>query len=255
MQRNLVYSDTNKVIAMLSNVKKRQLPVTKILELLNAQETESLWDIARLTKAIEYSKQKKSKYAGLSLTPGGKSVRYSHGERSGINTGLYRDVVEALKADGIKIDQIFSGLHRTAYDVHNLGPQNGHWSRPDLLLELRTRPNLSKPKELHSFEIESEGGALAVNVAQAYVSGRGATKSWLLFSLEDYGTTRKSRDENLVWVATEQFARELGVGLVGYHNISAVSTWKVIVPPKRRRPDKDGLAALKALILKAQQGM
>jgi len=255
MQRNVVFSDTLKVIAVLSDVRKRQLPVTKLLEVLNAQETQSLWDLSRLTKTIEYSKVKKSRFAGLSLTPGGKSVRYSHGERSGINTGLYRDVVEALKADGVRINQIFDGLHRTAYDVHNLGPQNGHWSRPDLLLELRTRPNLSRPKELHSFELESEGGALAVNVAQAYVSGRGATKTWLLLSMKDYRASKKNRDEDQVWVATEKLARELGVGLMGYRVISAVSTWKILVPAKRRRPDKDGLTALRALIEKARQGM
>jgi hypothetical protein len=124
-----------------------------------------------------------------------------------------------------------------------------------LLLELRTRPNLSRPKELHSFELESEGGALAVNVAQAYVSGRGATKTWLLLSMKDYGASKKNRDEDQVWVATEKLARELGVGLMGCRVISAVSTWKILVPAKRRRPDEEGLTALRVLIEKARQGM
>ena len=255
MMRSMVYSDTKKVIEILSNVSKRQLPVTILIAQLNADETEAVWDVPRLQATVDYSKEKGKDYAGLSLSPGGKTLRLSKGERSAINTGMYRDIVEAINSDGVKIDRIFDGLHRKVYDVHNIGRQNGHWSRPDLVVELRTRPELSRSKELHSIELESEGGALPVNVAQAYVSGRGATKSWLIFSLKDYESTALARSSDPDWVATEKLAKDLGVGLIGYQNLSAASTWRIVLPAKKRRSDKDGLATLRALIEKAREGM
>jgi len=255
MQRSMVYSDTIKVIDILASAEKRQLSLTKLLAELNANETESLWDRERLVATLTYSHRKGVKYAGLALVQGGKAVRYSSGERSAINTGMYRDIREAMDTDGANIDRMFAGLHRRIYDVHNIGRHNGHWSRPDLLLELRTRPELSRPKELHSIELESAGGAIAANVAQAYVSGRGATKTWLIFSLRDYKSTREARTQDADWVGTEKLAKDLGVGLIGYRKLSAASTWRVVLEARPRSTDKDGLKKLRDLIAKAQEGM
>lgn len=248
MTRDTTFLDARKVIALLEQTQDKQMSVIEILDQLKFSETGSEWTVERLHAVIEYSLERGATYAGLSQTQGGKSVRLSSKEGVGINKGAYKDIVEAISGSASNLSHIFSARNPSPYDVHILGKQSGKWSRPDLLVEFRSRNNSVKPKEIHSIEFEFSGHAWPENVAQAYVSGLGANKSWLLFSLADYPSTQADRENDSEWKATEWLARELGVGLIGYDTLSAASTWRRVIKARKRRVDRARVKFLKELI-------
>ena len=240
--------DARQVIALISKTEEQQMSVVELLDQLTLVETESEWTIERLHAVIDYSVHRGAAYAGISQTQGGKAVRLSASEGVAINAGPYKEIVEAISGSASNIEPIFSARNPKPYDVHILGPQSGHWSRPDLLVEFRRRASSSNPYEMHSIEFEFPGTAWPENVAQAYVSGKGAHRSWLLFSLEDYPKTQHAREEDFEWSATEEIARELGVGLIGYTKLSQASTWRRVLMARRRTVDRGRVKELRKLI-------
>lgn len=248
MAINKVFMDARNVIRVLSETSEQQMSVEKLLAVLNVAETDSVWDSDRLKAVIEYSIDRGGDYAGLATTQGGNAIRLSSNERVGLNTGAYKDIVEAIGGGASNLSRIFSARNPVPHDVHIIGRRAGHWSRPDLLVEFRSRRSAPEPSEIHSIEFELPGHAWPENVAQAYVSGRGAKKSWLLFSLKDFPETEAEFLDNYEWRATEALARDLGVGLIGYEEISAASTWRRVLKARKRSTDRIASANLKELI-------
>ena len=247
-----VFMDARKVIEILEKIDEQQISRDDLLEQLTETDLVFPWDLDRLNHVLEYSAKNEGRYAGLSLTQGGAVIRLSSNERVGLNTGAYRDIVEAINGQASNLAKIFSARNPSPYDVHVMGRQAGHWSRPDLLVEFRGRRLAPRPTEIHSIEFEFPGHAWPENVAQAYVSGRGSHKSWLLFSLDDYLETQDKRAVDPNWSATEALARDLGVGLIGYCKLSAASTWRRILKARRRSPDRTKEAFIKDLLAQAK---
>ena len=254
MAKNKVFMDARNVIRVLGETAEQQLSVETLIEVLNKSETDSVWDTDRLKSVLDYSIDRGGDYAGLATTQGGNAIRLSSNERVGLNTGAYKDIVEAIGGGASNLPRIFSARNPVPHDVHIIGRRAGHWSRPDLLVEFRSRRSAPDPSEIHSIEFELPGHAWPENVAQAYVSGRGATKSWLLFSLDDFPETDAELEENFEWRATEALARDLGVGLIGYEEISAASSWRRVLKARKRSTDRIAGANLRDLLSKVKLG-
>lgn len=244
----MTFMDARQVISALQHDDGLQLSVDELITILNLDGSRGLWTLERLDAVMDFTRDRKDKYSGLRMTQGGKAVRLSNTEDVAINAGPYKEIVEAISGSASNLSKIFSARNPKPYDVHILGKQAGHWSRPDILVAFHSRSADVEPSEIHSIEFEFPGRAWPENVAQAYASGRGARKSWLLFSLEDYPKTEDFRNANPEWLATEWLARDLGVGLIGYEQLSAASTWRRILKPRRRSIEHEQAKRLGALI-------
>ena len=250
-------SEANLEIRIRNFVKKspnRSLSISELVSLLAQAEISVTPKIikASISKMIAYDArmskaQKKRKYY-LKANKGGNGVRFiGGGEIVRKGTGPYRDIARVVDRESHKIQSIFGAQHLNSFDVHAGRSARGAWGRPDMLVARYRTPGKSRPFAIHSIEYEKFGGFSASNVAQAYYSGRGADKSWLLFDVRDWPKNKIERDKNPDFKYIVEFAKELKVGLISYKDLASSQTWKVHVPAESRKRDSASKAALKAL--------
>lgn len=180
---------------------------------------------------------------------GGNAFRYSGGgEITRKGTGPYRDIVKVIDADAKKITDIFKAPHLNAYDVHAGKSKRGKWGRPDIIVELYRTVGSAKSFELHVLEYEGYGGFSPANVAQAYFSGIGANKCWLLFDSRDWPKNKKERAANPSAERVRDFAEKLGVGLIYFKTLHIGGTWHCLLEAKSQKTTRELKKELKDLI-------
>jgi hypothetical protein len=113
-----------------------------------------------------------------------------------------------------------------AYETSHGTASGGRWSIPDIVVEFYRGPRSKTPFEIHAIEVEerSRPGAIKTKpqeVAQAFVSGRGADRVWLLFHANDLDQLSEFEKERIEWTA-----RQLGVGLISFLRAGEIRTWK-----------------------------
>lgn len=242
--RNLVTKSPNKSLAVSQLVKMLGVEGILVTPLDVKTSINSMISFdARMSK-----EEKKRKYY-LKINKGGNGVRFIGGsEVVKKGTGPYGDIASVVDRESLKVQKIFGAAHLNSYDVHAGRSSRGSWGRPDMLISLFRTPGKSRPFALHTIEYEKFGGFSASNIAQAYYSGRGADKSWLLFDYRDWPSNKRERDANPDFISILDFAKELKVGLISYRDLSASSTWVVQLDAKQRKGDKATRFALKSLI-------
>jgi hypothetical protein len=180
---------------------------------------------------------------------GGNAFRYTGGgEVTKKGTGPYRDIVKVLDADSKKITSIFGAPHLNSYDVHAGATKYGKWTRPDILVELYRSVGSAKAFELHAIEYEGHGGFSPANVAQAFFSGMGANKCWLVFDSKDWPKNDRERAANPSAERIRDFAKKLGVGLIYYKTLHIGGTWHCLLDAKPQKVNSKLKAELKWLI-------
>lgn len=250
-------SGTNLEIRIRNLVKKspnRSLSISELVSLLAESE---IYVSAReikisIAKMISYDAQKtklrqKRKYY-LKGNKGGNGVRFiGGGEIVRKGTGPYRDIARVIDRESHRVQSIFGAEHLNSFDVHAGRSVRGAWGRPDMLIALYRTEGKSRPFARHTIEYEKFGGFSAANIAQAYYSGRGADKSWLLFDVRDWPKNKSERDRNPDFASIVSFAEELGIGLISYRDLASSQSWKVHLEAKQRKRDKNSRIALKSL--------
>jgi hypothetical protein len=250
-------SDANLEIRIRNLVKKspnRSLSISELVSLLAKVEivtspTEIKSSIAKMV-AYDTRKtklRKKRKYY-LKGNKGGNGVRFiGGGEIVRKGTGPYRDIARVIDRESHRVQSIFGAEHLNSFDVHAGRSVRGAWGRPDMLIALYRTEGKSRPFARHTVEYEKFGGFSAANIAQAYYSGRGADKSWLLFDARDWPKNKSERDRNPDFESIVSFAQELGIGLISYKDLASSQSWKVHLEAKKRKRDKSSRVALKGL--------
>jgi hypothetical protein len=250
-------SNANLEIRIRNFVKKspnRSLSVSELVALLAKAEIKATPSEIKLciTKMVAYdarmTKARKKRKYYLKGNKGGNGVRFiGGGEIVRKGTGPYRDIARVIDRESHKIQSIFKAEHLNSFDVHAGRSARGAWGRPDMLVALYRTEGKSRPFARHTIEYEKLGGFSAANIAQAYYSGRGADKSWLLFDARDWPKNKKERDRNPDFESIVSFAQELGIGLISYRDLASSQSWKVHLEAKQRKRDKDSRLALKDL--------
>ena len=136
-----------------------------------------------------------------------------------------------------------------AHDVHSTSHGHGKWSEPDIVVEFFKRKDKSGASEIHSIEIEEKSKTKTPKcqpqeVAQAFASGKGADRSWLMFHESEWPSDR--RDPRRVKI--EWLANELGVGLITFTSSHKSATWKLVKKAKKRRSTPKDLVSIKGLM-------
>jgi hypothetical protein len=232
----------------------RSLAISELQKLISEQGSSISIPLLKTTirQMIEVdrnlSKEKKKRKYYLSFNKGGNGVRYiGAGEIVKKGSGPYRDIANVIDRESLTVRHIFGAEHMNSFDIHSGKSARGKWGRPDMLVALYRSPGKSREYSIHTIEFESFGGFSASNVAQAYYSGRGANKSWLLIDVRDFPRNKRSRDAMPDFKSILAFAEELGVGIVTYRILSSSLTWHVELEAKNRKRDALSRRGLKAL--------
>ena len=239
---------------LVKNSPNRSLAVSEIRSILQKEQIsisaseikKSISKMIAVDKNLHKEKKKRRYY--LQANKGGNGFRYvGGGEIVRKGAGPYRDIARVIDRESKKVREIFQANHMNSFDVHAGRTKRGEWGRPDMLVALYNSPGKSRAFALHTIEFERFGGFSASNIAQAYYSGRGADKSWLLFNQRDWPRNNTQRSMKPDFHAIEEFARELGVGLISYGDLALSNTWKVLLKPKQRKRIKQVRMDLRSL--------
>jgi hypothetical protein len=166
----------------------------------------------------------------------GGVIEYTGNEVGGVPL-LYRHAIRILetywsrerKYKNVEVFPTAHGGHRGASD----------WTHPDAVLRAdpARRSSQDALPYLHSFEIERPGGFKIESIFQAFVQGRGADYSWVIYSESDIKTP-EYRDR-VHWAAAS-----VDVGLISYVKPGSWTTWNSVREPKKRRGSSRGEKAL-----------
>ncbi len=161
------------------------------------------------------------------LLAGGVGSSSTQGTKLAASLLLYQHVFRVLKDywsrdrgyRNVKVHPTARGGRRGAAD----------WVHPDAVLEADPARRSSKDASpfLHSFEIERAGGFRIESIFQAFVQGRGADYSWVVFSESEIKT--QERRDRVLWAAGT-----VDVGLISYVKPGSWTTWLTLRNPKRR---------------------
>ena len=241
MPRSQVSGDAIRIKNLLKKSRKKQLAYSELKSKLNEKDETTSWTSARLDAAWVYMAAR-PQYGHVTRVKGGNGFKIRTNEKTATGTGFYRDIIRVLEGSASNIEEIFNPKGnspvREVADVHAGRTGKGRWSRPDVFLFIKTKATLSRAKEIHSFEFQTAGKATPANVAQAYVSGRGAQYTWLLFDAKDRPTRKADRLANPEWQAVEALSIKLGVGLMSYRYLSRAHSWRVLISPKKLPVDR-----------------
>jgi len=241
MPSSQVSGDATRIKNLLKKSRKKQLAYSKLKSILNEKDETRSWTSARLDAAWAHMAAR-PQYGHVTRVKGGNGFKIRTNEKTATGTGYYRDIINVLEGSAINIEKIFNPKGnspvREVHDVHAGRTGKGRWSRPDVFLFIKTKPTLSLAKEIHSFEFQRAGEATPANVAQAYVSGRGAQYTWLLFDAKDRQSRKAKRLADPEWQAVEALSIKLGVGLMSYRYLSRANTWRVLRSPKKLPVDR-----------------
>jgi len=201
----------------------------------------------RIRRAVKWDQDHPSERSELRILPGGRSCRLvENSERVGIGRGAKAEAVRAVAGGSKAIRGVFThgdviGTNAFAYEVGKArGPVTGAKSRPDILVGVMMSERARRPI-LHNIEFQGKNptGKSTFDIsdiAQAFVSGRGADYSWVLITSEvrKYKTDQHYEDwERAVWLA-----KTLGVGIISYKDPRLANSWKVAVPSEIRRGER-----------------
>ena len=170
----------------------------------------------------------------LNSGPGGV-IKFTGTERG--HSLLYGDVSRVLENKWSEKQKFRDPL---IFEVARGGRRQGlDWIHPDLILRAspaRKTHSSDKP-DLHTFEVERKGGFKIVSIYQAFVQGRGATYSWVIYHESDVDIATNELDR-VIWAA-----KSVDVGLISYKKPGAIGTWKIVLKAKKRTRSADDLAA------------
>lgn len=204
-------------------------------------------EVTKIDKEL-FDRGKPRKYK-IFPNKGGNAFRFSGGgEVTRKGTGPYRDIVKVIDADSKKITSIFGAPHLNSYDVHAGKSKLGKWGRPDIIVELYRSVGSAKSFQLHVIEYEGHGKLSPANVAQAYFSGLGANKCWLLFDSRDWPKNAQERALNPNAERVKEFAAKLGVGLIYYKTLHSGGSWHCLLDAKPQKTSGNLKKGLKDLI-------
>ena len=192
----------------------------------------------------------KSRQYKITLTSGGNGVSYTDGgETTRKNTGPYLAILRVIQRDSNDVTRIFGdATHLIPYDVHSGKTLRGEWGRPDVIVAgYRTRDS-SRPFQLHAIEFQKIDGFTPSNVAQAYFSGRGADKCWLLFDHRDWPKNSAQRKDHPNADSVKNFADKLGVGLIYYRRLPHGGSWHRVLKAKQQYPSDEDKKSFKKLL-------
>lgn len=253
MSSQSVAGDARRIKTLLLKSTAKKLSFSELLREFDRQDDPSYWDAKRIQRAHDYMQDHPQTYSGIKLIRGGKAFTITTNERVAKGAGVYRDIANVLEGHSKQVQAIFnpsgSAPVRIVHDVHAGRTGNGGWSRPDVILLVKTKEALTRAKEIHAFELELSGKSSPSNVAQAWMAGQGADFCWLLFDRKDRPTTKAARSADHHWLATEKMAKKLGVGLISFGELSNGNTWRVELGPQKQRRDQNDRRQLLSLIV------
>jgi len=178
----------------------------------------------------------------LCVAKGRKGVIEYFGDEIGSMPNVYRHAYRVL-ADywGPRRGFRHIGIYPTAHSGRRGAAE---WIHPDAVMEADPKRKSSKsdPLQLHTFEIERPGGFKIQSIFEAFVQGRGADYSWVLFSSSDIKTD--DYWDRVVWAA-----RYVEVGLIEYGKIGSWSTWRTHLAAGKRRRTRNEVVQFKANVL------
>ncbi len=240
---NLIKKSHNKSLSV-SEIHK--ILVVRFPKITKSQIKKTLTELVE----IDYKRKLEGKSPKYNISPnkGGNAFRFTAGgETTRKGTGPYRDIAKVIDGDFKNITSIFGAAHLNSFDVHAGKSGRGKWGRPDVIVALYKGVGSSRPFSLHAIEYEGKGGFSPANVAQAHFGGSGADKCWLLFDSQDWPKNASQRRENPSAERVRKFAKELGVGLIYYRNLSRSGDWFVLEPAKKQKRIPEEREALRHL--------
>ncbi len=240
---NLIKKSRNKSLSV-SEIHK--ILVVRFPKITKSQIKRTLIELVEIDNKRKL--EGKSPNYNISPNKGGNAFRYTAGgETTRKGTGPYRDIAKVIDGDFKNITRIFGAAHLNSFDVHAGKSGRGKWGRPDVIVALYKGVGSSRPFSLHAIEYEGKGGFSPANVAQAHFGGSGADKCWLLFDSRDWPKNVSQRRENPSAERVRKFAKELGVGLIYYRNLSRSGDWFILEPAKRQKRIPEEREALRHL--------
>ena len=234
--------------------------ISQITEILQEKEPTNSWTEIKVKNAIKWA-QKKTVLPGKSkknwdirLKQGGKSAVFVG--NSGVNKrggGQLGQITNKLNSNkpprSLLAAFAMSASRIEATDVHASARNCGKWSEPDIIVEFFNYQGSKKSFEIHTIELEEKSSnktpkCQPQEVAQAFASGQGADRSWLMFHESEWPSDR--RDPRRVKI--EWLANELGVGLITFTSSHKSATWKLVKKAKKRRSTPKDLVSIKGLM-------
>lgn len=194
---------------------------------------------ATLASELAWSEQKLDRVVdraiaepGLCISRGRRGVIEFTGNEIGHLPNVYRHAYRILAHNwGPKQGYRNIEIYPTAHSGHRGAAE---WIHPDAVMtaDPRRRSSQNDPPQVHTFEIERAGGFKIQSIFEAFVQGRGADFSWVIFSRDDITT-----DD--YWDRVAWAAQYVDVGLITYDNIGRWSTWSTDLRAGRRKRNRD----------------
>jgi len=219
----------------------------KLLAALNEQCPRNDWTENRLINAGNWCKEKQadpgksSANWNLQIHAGGNQYKFvPSGGRNKRGVGDVGEIVKLInfKNNSTMLKRVFNVEATHAKAINTCGSIKGHgtWAEPDLVIHFFRTSRSRRPFEVHTVEVEELGKVKKKSkpqeVAQSFVTGRGADRSWLMFDAKEW--TGKEHKERLQWVSGK-----LGVGLIRFGSSSKSRTWKNTSKARRRQVEED----------------
>ena len=235
--------------------------ISQITTVLREKDPSGGWTQKEVVKAIKWAQQKttlpgkSTKNWDIRLKPGGRSAVFI--SNSGVNRrggGQLGQIADKLNSDkptkSILAAFAISASRIEATDVHASARNCGKWSEPDIIVKFFTFHGSKKPFEIHSIELEEKSPNTTPKcqpqeVAQAFASGQGADRSWLMFHESEWPSDRNEPRR----VKVEWLANELGVGLITFASSHKSATWKLVKKAKKRKSTPKDVVSLRALMI------
>ena len=234
--------------------------ISQITRVLREEDPTGGWTQRKVVKAIEWAQNKTTvpgksrKNWDIRLKQGGRSAVFI--SNSGVNKrggGQLGQITNKLNSDkptkSLLAAFAMSASRIEATDVHASARNRGKWSEPDIVVKFFNFKGSKKPSEIHSIELEEKSSnktpkCQPQEVAQAFASGQGADRSWLMFHESEWPSDRNEPRR----VKVEWLANELGVGLITFASSHKSATWKLVKKAKKRKPTPKDVVSLHALM-------
>lgn len=234
--------------------------ISQITKVLQEKDPSGSWTQSEVTKAIKWAEEKSrspgksKKNWDIRLKQGGKSAVFISdsgvNKRGGGQLGQITIKLNTDKPSGSLLATFAMSASRIeATDVHASAKNSGKWSEPDIIVKFFAFQASKKPFETHSIELEEKSHnntpkCQPQEVAQAFASGQGADRSWLMFHESEWPSNpNEPRRVKIEWLACE-----LGVGLITFASSYKSATWKLVKKAKKRKPTPKDVASIRALM-------
>lgn len=234
--------------------------ISQITKVLQEKDPSGGWTQNEVIKAVKWARDKTTepgkskKNWDIRLKQGGGSAVFI--SNSGVNKrggGQLGQITNKLNSDkptkSLLAAFAMSASRIEATDVHASARNRGKWSEPDIVVKFFNFKGSKKPSEIHSIELEEKSSnktpkCQPQEVAQAFASGQGADRSWLMFHESEWPSDRNEPRR----VKVEWLANELGVGLITFASSHKSATWKLVKKAKKRKSTPKDIVSLHALM-------